>query len=152
MKDQNQKKELELISNKLKETHVAPITTQIKYESETQDKFKKPILTEKNQIKINTAALQQSHLSLGNHDVRWISSSRYFLTPKKKLLSNNDRYNNNSLKLRESNISFSQEKDKNNFRTENMDSYTQIPKDYEQNKMDLDLKNNLRKEHFSFGN
>ena len=152
MKDQNQKKELELISNKLKETHVAPITTQIKYESETQDKFKKPILTEKNQIKINTAALQQSHLSLGNHDIPWISSSRYFLTPKKKLLSNNDRYNNNSLKLRESNISFSQEKDKNNFRTENMDSYTQIPKDYEQNKMDLDLKNNLRKEHFSFGN
>ena len=152
MKDKNQKRELELISNKLKETHVAPLTSQIKYESETQAQFKKPTISENNQMKINTAALQESHLSLGSHNVPWISSNRYFLTPKRTLELDNNRYNNNSLKLRESHISFSQDKDVNNFRTENMDSFTQIPKNYEQNKMDLELKNNLRKEHFSFGN
>ena len=151
MKEKNQKKELELISNKLKETHVAPISTQIEYESETQDKFKRPIMTENNRMTINTAALQESHLSLGNNDVPLISSNRYFFTPKKKIELNNDRYNNDPLKLRESNISFSQDKDKNNFRTENMDSYTQIPRNYELNKMDSELKNNLRREHFSFG-
>lgn len=152
MKDKNQKRELELISNKLKETHVAPLTSQIKYESETQAQFKKPTISENNQMKINTAALQESHLSLGSHNVPWISSNRYFLTPKRTLELDNNRYNNNSLKLRESHISFSQDKDVNNFRTENMDSFTQIPKNYEQNKIDLELKNNLRKEHFSFGN
>ena len=38
----------ELISNKLKATHVAPLTDRINYESETQSKFKNPILNDKN--------------------------------------------------------------------------------------------------------
>ena len=152
MKDTNRKKELELISNKLKETHVAPLSTKVEYESETQAKFKKPTISDKNTVKINTGALQESHLSLGSQDVPWISSNRYFLTPKRKLELDNNRYFDNSMKLRGSSISFSQEKDVNNFRTENMDSYPQIPKNFEQNKLDLDLKNNLRKAHFSFGN
>ena len=151
MKDINNKKELELISKKLKATHVAPIPTKIQYESETQSKFKKPPISEKNSFKIDTSTLQESHISLGLHSVPWISSSKYFLTPKINTELNN-RYGNTSQKLRESNITFSSEKDKPNFRTENMDSYTQIPPNFEQNKMDLDLKNNLRKEHFAFGN
>ena len=151
MKDINNKNELELISKKLKATHVAPLPTKIQYESETQSKFKKPEISDKNTIKINTAALQESHLSLGLHNVPWISTSKYFLTPKSNIAINN-RYSNPSQKLRESNITFSSEKDKLSFRTENMDSYTQIPPNFEQNKMDLDLKNNLRKEHFTFGN
>ena len=123
MKEKNSKKELEYISNKLKETHVAPITSLINYESETQSKFKKPILNDKNKIKLNTAALQESHLSLGRHNVPWISSNRYYLTPKKNIDLDNNRYNpnNNQLKLRQSNISFSQDKDKSIFRIENMD-------------------------------
>ena len=65
----------------------------------------------------------------------------------------NNRYSNfNPLKLRESNITFSQDKDKPNFMTENMESFGPIPSNYEQNKMDTELKNNLRKEHFNFGN
>ena len=152
LNDKNKRNELELISNKLKETHVAPLTSQIKYESETQAKFTKPIISDKNAIKINTAALQESHLSLGKHNVPWISSNRYFLTPKKNLELDNNRYNNNSLRLRESHISFSQDKDTNNFRTENMDSFTKIPSNFEQNKIDINLKNNLRREHFNFGN
>ena len=154
MKEKNSKKELEYISNKLKETHVAPMTSLINYESETQSKFKKPILNDKNQIKLNTAALQESHLSLGRHNVPWISSNRYYLTPKKNIDLDNNRYNpnNNQLKLRQSNISFSQDKDKPIFRTENMDSFCPIPLNYEQNKIDIKLKSNLRKEHFSFGN
>ena len=151
IKDKNNKKELELISNKLKETHVAPLTDRINYESETQSKYKKPIIKDSNKIKINTAALQESHLSLGSQDIPWFSTNRYFLTPKANTDLNN-RYNNNSLKLRESNIVFSQEKGKNNFVTENMESYCPIPTNYEQNKIDTELKNNLRKEHFNFGN
>ena len=151
LRAKNRKNEFELISNKLKETHVAPLSTQILYESEAQSKYKKPIISDKNQIKLNTAALQESHLSLGRHNVPWISSSRYFLTPKKNIDLDNNRYNS-SLKLRESNITFSQDKGLSNFRTENMDSYTKIPPGFEQNKMDIDLKNNLRKEHFNFGN
>ena len=139
------------ISKKLKATHVAPLPTKIQYESETQSKFKKPEISDKNTIKINTAALQESHLSLGLHNVPWISTSKYFFTPKSNIAINN-RYSNPSQKLRESNITFSSEKDKPSFRTENMDSYTQIPPNFEQNKMDLYLKNNLRKEHFTFGN
>ena len=151
IKDKNNKKELEFISNKLKETHVAPLTTKINYETETQSKFQKPVISEKNKIKINTAALQESHLSLGMHDVPWVSTNRYFLTPKANL--DNNRYSNfNPLKLRESNITFSQDKDKPNFMTENMESFGPIPSNYEQNKMDTELKNNLRKEHFNFGN
>ena len=57
MKEKNSKKELEYISNKLKETHVAPTTSLINYESETQSKFKKPILNDKNKIKLNTARI-----------------------------------------------------------------------------------------------
>ena len=151
IKDKNNKKELEFISNKLKETHVAPLTTKINYESETQSKFQKPVISEKNKITINTAALQESHLSLGMHDVPWVSTNRYFLTPKANL--DNNRYSNfNPLKLRESNITFSQDKDNPNFMTENMESFGPIPSNYEQNKMDTELKNNLRKEHFNFGN
>ena len=36
---------------------------------ETQSKFKKPILNDKNRIKLNTTALQESHLSLGRYNV-----------------------------------------------------------------------------------
>ena len=72
----NNNNEIELISNKLKETHIAPpITTKINYESEAQSKFKKPIINESNQAKINTAALQQSHLSLGSNTIPWISTN-----------------------------------------------------------------------------
>ena len=45
------------------------MTSLINYESETQSKFKKPILNDKNQIKLNTTALQESHLSLGRYNV-----------------------------------------------------------------------------------
>jgi hypothetical protein len=69
MKEKNSKKELEYISNKLKETHVAQMTSLINYESETQSKFKKPILNDKNRIKLNTTALQESNLNLGRHNV-----------------------------------------------------------------------------------
>ena len=78
MKEKNSIKELEYISNKLKETHVAQITSLINYESETQSKFKKPILNDKNKIKLNTTALQECYLSLGRHNVPWISSNRYY--------------------------------------------------------------------------
>ena len=152
IKDKNNRKELELISNKLKETHVAPLTDRINYESETQSKYKKPIISDKNKMTINTAELQKSHLSLGSQDIPWISTNRYFLTPKANVDFNN-RYNNDSaIKLRQSNIVFSQEKDNNNFITENMESFCPIPSNFEQNKMDTELKNNLRREHFNFGN
>ena len=78
-------------------------------------------------------------------------SNRYFLTPKNISTTDNKRYNYDT-KIRESNIVFSQEKEHPNFRTENMDSYGEIPLTFEQNKLDINLKNNLRKEHFSFGN
>ena len=148
----NNNNEIEMISNKLKETHIAPpITTKINYESEAQSKFKKPLINESNQAKINTAALQKSHLSLGSNTIPWISTNRYFLTPKNISTTDNKRYNYDT-KIRESNIVFSQEKEHPNFRTENMDSYGEIPLTFEQNKLDINLKNNLRKEHFSFGN
>ena len=51
MKDINNKKELELISKKLKATHVSPIPTKIQFESETQSQFKKPEISEKNTMK-----------------------------------------------------------------------------------------------------
>ena len=146
----NNKNEIEIISNKLKKTHIAPsISTKINYESETQSKYTKPIINENNKAKINSLELQESHLSLGSHNIPWVSTNRYFLTPKKNL--DNKRYNNN-IKMRESNITFSQDKDRPIFKTENMDSYGEIPLNFEKNTLDIDLKNNLRKEHFSFGN
>ena len=52
----------------------------VKRNRETQSKFQKPVISDKNKITINTAALQESHLSLGTHDVPWVSTNRYFLT------------------------------------------------------------------------
>ena len=120
-----------------------------KYNSEYFNKL--PFIKDKNNRK-NTAELQKSHLSLGSQDIPWLSTNRYFLTPKANVDFNN-RYNNDSaIKLRQSNIVFSQEKDNNNFITENMESFCPIPSNFEQNKMDTELKNNLRREHFNFGN
>ena len=152
----NNRNELERISNKLKETHIAPISDEINYESETQAKFQKPKISlselenNKKQLTINTSSLQQSHLSLGRQDVPWISSNRYFLTPKKNL--ENKRYISTE-KLQESHISFSNNKDV-NYKSEAMDSFRDIPLNFNLNKSSIysDLKNNLRREHFNFGN
>ena len=153
MGDQN-KEEYERISNKLKETHIAPISEEINYESETQDKYRKPNLSSGNNNlnNISTAALQQSHLSLGNQDVPWISSSRYYMTPKKS--SENKRYISTE-KLQRSHISLSTDKDGRdgrNFKSEAMDSFVEFPIKLSKNNLDPALKNNLRKEHFNFGN
>ena len=152
----NNKKELEMISNKLKETHIAPPSDEINYESETQAKYRKPNLSlselenNKNQLRINTSLLQESHLSLGKQDVPWISSNRYFMTPKKNL--GNQRYVSTE-KLQQSHITFSKDKDPTNFKSEAMDSYVRMPLDFNKNNtIDVNLRNNLRKEHFSFGN
>lgn len=146
--------ELELISNKLKETHIAPISDEINYESETQAKYKKPNISlselrnNKKQLKINTASLQESHLNLGKQEVPWISSNRYFLTPKQNL--ENKRYISTE-KLQESHISLSNNKN-GYFKSETMDSYGEKPLNLDKNNIYLDLKINLRKEHFNFGN
>ncbi len=92
----NNKNELELISNKLKETHITPLSQEINYDSETKDKFREPsinipdIINNKKNLKINTSKLQESHLSLGKQEVPWITSNRYYLTPKKNI--ENKRY------------------------------------------------------------
>ena len=149
------KKDLEIISNKLKETHIGTESNEVNYETETQDKYRKPNITildlkkNKNQLKINTTALQESHLSLGNHDIPWISNNRYNFTPKKQL--ENKRYVSTD-KLKESHITFSKEKDGRNFKSETMDSYREQPLDFNKNNINLNINNNLRKEHFIFGN
>jgi hypothetical protein len=150
LKDKN-KEEYERISNKLKETHIAPISDEINYESETQDKYRKPNLSSSNNNlnNISTAALQQSHLSLGNQDVPWISSSRYYMTPKKS--TENKRYISTE-KLQRSHLSLSMDKDGRNFKSEAMDSFVEYPLNLSRNNLDPVLKNNLRKEHFNFGN
>jgi len=149
------KNELDYIANKLKETHIAPQSDEINYESETQSKYRKPNISildlkkNKDQLKLNTSALQESHLSLGKQEVPWISSSRYFLTPKKNL--ENKRYVSTE-KLQESHVTFSKERDGRDFKSESMDSYREMPLDFNKNTIDINLKNNLRREHFNFGN
>ena len=151
----NHRNELELISNKLKETHIAPVSKEVNYESETQEKYRKPeislsdIKNNKKQVKINTAALQESHLKLGKHEVPWVSTSRYFMTPKKNL--ENRRYISTE-KLQQSHITFSNDRKKNNYKSETMDSFVEMPLNYSTNNIDSNIKNNLRKEHFNFGN
>ena len=150
------KNELELISNKLKETHIAPLSDEINYDSETKDKYRKPnisisdLINNKNQLKINTSTLQESHLSLGKQDVPWISSNRYFLTPKKNN-TENKRYVSTE-KLQSSNNIFPNNKNEKNYKSETMASYVEMPLDFNRNNIDLSLKNNLRREHFNFGN
>ena len=150
----NNKKELDYISNKLKETHISPLSDEINYESETQAKYRRPNISlsdlenKKNELKINTSALQESHLSLGKQDVPWISSNRYFLTPKKNV--ENKRYISTE-KLQQSHITFSNGEDDRNFKSENMENYVEKPLNLS-NSIDLNLKNNLRREHFNFGN
>ena len=152
LNDEN-KKIYELISNKLKETHVSPISDEINYETETQDKYRKPniseVLKNKSNQTINTADLQKSHLKFGRNEVPWVSTSRYFLTPKKNI-SKNNRYISNEV-LQKSHFSLSQDKDGRNFKTESMDSFVEYPLNLSKNTIDVDLKNNLRREHFSLG-
>ena len=71
------------------------------------------------------------------------------INTKKNIDLDNNRYNPNNyqLKLRQSNISFSQDKDKSIFKIVNMDLFCPIPLNYEQNKIYINLKSNLRKEH-----
>jgi hypothetical protein len=151
----NHRNELEFIANKLKETHIGPTSNEVNYESETQAKYRKPNLSlselkkNKNLLKLNTAALQQSHLQLGKQEVPWVSTSRYYMTPKKNL--SNRRYISNE-KLQESHISFSKDKDRRNFKSEAMDAFVEMPLNFNSNSIDVNLKNNLRAEHFKLGN
>ena len=151
----NHRNELELISNKLKETHIAPDSKEVNYYSETQDKYRRPnislseIKKNKNQLRINTEALQESHLNLGKHEVPWISTSRYYMTPKKNI--ENKRYMSTE-KLQESHISLSNNKEGKNYKSEAMESFVEMPLNFNTHSLNLKLKNDLRKEHFSFGN
>ena len=151
----NHRNELEFISNKLKETHIHPASNEVNYESETQAFFGNgetiyaELKNNKNLLKINTAALQQSHLQLGKMDAPWISTSRYYMTPKKNL--GNRRYISTE-KLQESHISFSKDKEGRNFKSEAMDSFVEMPLNFHPNTLDASVKNNLRTEHFKFGN
>ena len=152
----NNKNELNYISNKLKETHISPLSDEINYESETQAKYRKPNISlsdlenKRNELKINTFALQESHLSLGKQEVPWITSNRYYLTPKKNI--ENKRYISTE-RLQQSHINFSNGADDDrNFKSENMESYAEKPLNFSNNNIFLNLKNNLRREHFNFGN
>ena len=150
----NNKNELDYISNKLKETHIAPLSDDINYESETQAKYRRPNISlsdlenRKNELKINTSALQESHLSLGKQDVPWITSNRYYLTPKKNI--ENRRYVSTE-KLQQSHINFANREDDRNYKSENMENYVEKPLNLSKS-IDLNLRNNLRREHFNFGN
>ena len=154
-KKNKNKSDFELIANKLKETHIAPISEEINYETETQDKYRKPnisiseFLNNKTNQTINTTKLQKSHLKFGRHQVPWISTSQYFLTPKKNN-TKNSRYSSNE-ELQKSHIALSKDKDGRNFTTENMDSYVEFPLNFNKNSIDVDLKNNLRRSHFKLG-
>ena len=151
----NNKNELELISNKLKETHITPLSQEINYDSETKDKFREPninipdIINNKKNLKINTSKLQESHLSLGKQEVPWITSNRYYLTPKNNI--ENKRYLSTE-KLQKSHDIFPNDKNEKNYKSETMASYVEMPLNFNRNSIDLNLKNNLRREHFTFGN
>lgn len=136
----------------MQKTHIYPGTDKVSYVTETTDKYKKPDIdyknyaNNKNQISINTAELQKSHLDLGSNGAPWISTNRYHYTPKKNI--ENKRYNNGQ-KFQASNIGFN--KEDRDFKSEAMEEFVEKPNV----KNDLDkmiIMKNSRKTHFNIGN
>ena len=139
------------ISHNLQKTHIYPGSEKVIYETETSDKYKKPDINyndfanNKNQILINTAELQKSHLDLGSNGAPWISTNRYHFTPKKNL--ENKRYNMGR-KLQTSNIGFN--KEDRNFKSEAMEEF--VEKSPLKNDIDkMIIMDNSRRNHFDIG-
>lgn len=147
----NAPNELELISNKLHETHFVPGTDTLNYVSESAEKFTKPKIDleelnrNKKLIELSTAALQQSHLDLGKQGAPWLSTNRRHFTPKCVAIQ---RYNYGP-QLQKSHVTFSLEKDGRNFLTESMEEFKEKP--LVKTLLNKEKKDDLRKSHLNFG-
>ena len=152
-KKNKNKSEYEMIADKLKETHITPISQEINYDTEFSSKYRIPdpigLKKNKTSLTLDPSALQESHIKFGKNETPWISTYKYFLTPKKA--DKNKRYISND-KLQESHISLSKDKIR-DYKTEMMAEYVEFPLNLRRaNNFNNELKNNLRKEHFTFGN
>lgn len=138
------------IRKKLRSDNYIKGQDETNYISENAGKYTKPILNyeeyKKNKMQTNeyTKFLRAGTVDLGSDNVQWNTSNRLQYTPKKLL---NNRYVNNANQLSDKN--FPKLKEDRDFKSEAMYSYNKKP--LTNNKISNEFRENLRKNHFDFG-
>ena len=111
------------------------------YLSETAARFTKPEINPKEENKISTQLLQQSHYVFGNSTDPWNTTQKRSYTPK---IADNDKYKKNLMKT---NFKFGD--DKPNLKSMNSEAYIEHP--YQYKPLDKTHMNYLRSHHYQFG-
>ena len=111
------------------------------YLSETAERFTKPEINPKEENKISTQLLQQSHYVFGNSTDPWNTTQKRSYTPK---IADNDKYKKNLMKT---NFKFGD--DKPNLKSMNSEAYIEHP--YQYKPLDKTHMNYLRSHHYQFG-
>ena len=111
------------------------------YLSETASRFTKPIINPKEENKISTQLLQQSHYVFGNSTDPWNTTQKRSYTPK---IADYDRFGKNLMKT---NFKFGDDKPK----LKSMNSETYIKHPYQYKPLDKTHMDYLRAHHYQFG-
>ena len=111
------------------------------YLSETASRFTKPIINPKEENKISTQLLQQSHYVFGNSTDTWNTTQKRSYTPK---IADYDRFGKNLMKT---NFKFGDDKPK----LKSMNSETYIKHPYQYKPLDKTHMDYLRAHHYQFG-
>jgi len=143
--------ESKIIKEKLRSSNYEIGSDKPNYISENAGQFTKPVLNyeeikkTKMQTDENTKNLRSQHFDFGQEKVPWKSINREVFTPKKL---DNNRYNSKLNELiRRGNIQKPEEN--RDFTSETMLSYSKKP--LVDNSLSKEYKENLRKNHFDFG-